>query len=1540
MSRTESMEQSFVDFVKPQIFSLRTQHSRMESLEYLHQLSLRKLHIFSDCNSTIGGCICSSISTTQSISFMLDDSIIESSHAEKGGAIAHEVSLSSTSSFSVINSNFTRCSSSSGGSFMFIIHEYLSISINHTIFTSSLSTANGGCIAIKQYQSASNFPFSVKLSDVSISDCSSEFLGGFLYLEQDQNDFEGESVISCHSIYALNCSSGYSGGFFSLCPTASVKLSVTSSTLTSLSKMTYGGFIHCVPPDTLVGQPSTFLTLEDVKVTKFDSESSGALICFEPSSVAMVCECVVKNCHFSRDSFAHSSVICQLEGTLRMESTMIVEHNPLNHAMLDLSPNTKLSLNMCQLVNTASRTMEQNYRLISGPLGPDNFVECTEVIFSANGPTCAGYVVTFDSLPNKVGELFVSCVDTSTESSFSSVADKTGNHTFSINSENREIFVNEESGRDWNLCGFQSNPCSSIHFSSRVSSRSAFSISAVGSFSPPRDPVVLASPCMRLTSGPSTEESRATLKFSLSDVPILQAPNNPFELSHLVFILETDRNDGVFFRAGQSSTHVRDILVNYAGQHRVSLFFLPHTSTSKFVIDLDVHDLPLNNLALFTSDSSISVIDSSSFEDLVFSGSSTFLGPSKNTIVRSSSFTNLQSTEPFFRLSFSTLDLSVTQFKFCQVESEALFVVDKKSVLSVFSSTFQSCTGREAGVALFTDKADTASDFNQVTMISNRAHHKEANGQAMTSLFGNDLTIRGNPQLVNIIRSRSSSFFPRVVVGDSDNVEVVDMFAQDRSVFHLVISGTDSNECGSEIDACCTLQYTIGVTNETNLKEEMTTLRPYGPFRDVSVFVGRRSILLHGRGLTEFEAPDHHDGVMLKIDDSSVVLRQIVFRMTKIDCGSFVSSTKSDIELDDCTVSLFIPSHAMSSTNSPLHSLFAVSSGSLLVSRLQSFNFQSTSLSSTLLVVDRANFKLKNTTLSSLSADSDSGLMCGTVQHTHFDLDKVRFEELQTTSNCGILNLTVIDTGSVSLTETTFFNMNITSPFISLTLSSSPSVTTQTSLVVDISSIHIKSCHGTEIAGSVLLIDNPHNIQWILAHPERGMDLNEIEWDSFAEKRGSDETRSLFISLIPPLPKYIVKESVNNDVIDCGSEQLPCSSIEFAVGRIHPHRTNAIGVVLNSPVDLKEQLSDKRCSILDGSRNTLTIVQRVVDSGAAIVVRETFELVSVDVALPPNSSSLGRDAGIIECLSGSLSVKQVTVLQTTMTGLLHRVIVLAVDTNVTISDSELSRLSTEDGIISLRYTNNTIPNFLFHNLSIVNCQPLNAVRIALAFSAEHSNVKLSDHFEKMTLDWKHPEWYSLTVGEKQASFLFDVVVHPAIWGGLGVAGLLALLILPWLLCTPAMFPIMMCCRHVRNKSTSSNHSCCCKCLLPDGGHGLKEHDPWDAIALLNGIPNEYRYATITDSKMRQQTSGEELEQQIDAIQLTRAIAADGRNNFRISDADRTSHTVSMNTARQKGKRKKNIEIEGPQHAAGHKDASTDSDSEDVLNSSDVSEESV
>ncbi|KAK2960946.1 hypothetical protein BLNAU_4033 [Blattamonas nauphoetae] len=1433
---------------------------------------------------------------------------------------------------------FTNCTSSASGGSLSASYTILPSSIDLTLkdceFKYSKTDNSGGAIAVildgsthQECRLTVDIEycfFSNTTANLDITDCSSSLIGGFLHLDQNQTEIDGKSVISCDNIRASSCTSGNSGGFFYFSQKGSLNLTISSSTITSLSSGGYGAFIYCMSSnlhnfpstlattisdvsfsdlscqrgcllhaDTFFGQISVFLTLDNVTATKFDSTYSGALISLDPSSVALERECVIQNCHFTRESVSPSNVICQHNGTLRMESTIIIENNPQNHAMFDLSPNTTLILNMCQLVNSANRGTGLNYNLISGPLGPDNFVECSEVIFSVNSPTCAGYVVTFDTLPEHISELFASCLDTSTASSFPSVVDKTGNHSFSINSETREIFVNEESGRDWNMCGFRSHPCSSIQFSTRVSSPSAFSISALGEFTSPDRPIVLASPCMRLTSD-------------------------------LKFILETDRNDGVFFRAGQSSTYVRDIDVSYTGQHRISLFFLSHTPSSKFEINLDKERPPLNNIALFSSDSPSSTIESSTFETFAFSGSSTFLGASTYTLIIDSSFKTIQSAEPFFRLSSSSLDLVRTLFQFCHVESDAIFVVEAGSILFVESSMFQGCSGREAGVALFKGNPDAVSTFKKVTLISNRHTRKEGDGQAMSTLFGNDLTIRSKKSVLNISNSRSSSHFPRVVVGDSENAEAVDMFAQKQSVFHLESSGTDSHECGDEDKPCCTLQFTIAVTNETNKNEEMTTLLPSGQFREISVFVGRRSILLNGRGFSEFHAPKERDGLMLKIDDSSVVWRQIVFRLTTSVYGSFVSSTKSSLTMDDCSLSSFLPVSDVSSSGSPLHTLFSISSGSLDMSRLQTFNFQLTSLSSALLFVDESNFNLEDTTLSYLSITSESGLMCGTVQHTRFDLNEVTFEELKTASNCGILNLTVIDNGSVCLTETTFTNIRITYPLISLTLSSSLHMTTTTSIVLAVPTLHVRTCDGMNIAGSVVFIDNPHSIQWTLAEPESRMDLLGIEWDSFVEKRGADEARSLFDSLIPLLPQYVVKDSVNNDVIDCGSPLLPCSSIDFAVCQIHPHRTNAVGVILISSVDLKKQLSDTRCSSVDGSNQSLTLVQKLVDSGAAIVVQDEFELVFVVVTLLTNAPSLGRDAGIIECSSGSLSIRHVTVLQTTMSGFLHRAIVLAVDTNVTISDCEVNRLSTKDGIFSLRYTNNTIPSFHFRNVLFVSCLPPSAVKIALTFSTKHRKVKMRDHFEKTALDWKHPEWYSLTVGKKHRSFLFDVVVHPVVWGVLGVAGLLALFIVPWLICTPAMFPVMMCYRRQHTKTDPPSRSHCCKCLLPDGGRGQREHEPWDAISLLNGIPNEYRYSTITDAKTRQQKGREEGEQPIDTLHLKKMIAADRRNNFQISDPDTTSHTASIHTTRQNRSR----------------GASADSDSEDVLDSSDVSEEII
>ncbi|KAK2948788.1 hypothetical protein BLNAU_16323 [Blattamonas nauphoetae] len=101
---------------------------------------IHNLSEFSDCNSNVGGCIRSSISSKQQISFLLDNCIILSSTAETGGGIAHEVLLSSKSSFTIENSYIYGCYSSCGGSLLFFIHEYLAISIARTQFLFSTST--------------------------------------------------------------------------------------------------------------------------------------------------------------------------------------------------------------------------------------------------------------------------------------------------------------------------------------------------------------------------------------------------------------------------------------------------------------------------------------------------------------------------------------------------------------------------------------------------------------------------------------------------------------------------------------------------------------------------------------------------------------------------------------------------------------------------------------------------------------------------------------------------------------------------------------------------------------------------------------------------------------------------------------------------------------------------------------------------------------------------------------------------------------------------------------------------------------------------------------------------------------------------------------------------------------------------------------------------------------------------------------------------------------------------------------------------------
>ncbi|KAK2951495.1 hypothetical protein BLNAU_13517 [Blattamonas nauphoetae] len=285
---------------------------------------------FSDCISNVGGCIRSSISSSQPISFMLDDSFVESSTAETGGGITHEVLLSSTSSFSVNECRIRNCSSNCGGSFMFIIHEYLAISIAHTTFNASTSSQEGGCIAIKQYKSTTNHPFSLILSHLFIHHCSSKYMGGCVFVEQVGVDIEGESVITCDQIDATHCSSSSYGGFFYLNQTGSMNLSMSTSLIQSLFANSWGAFLYCIASKhrdlpisltitisnvnftdlscaqgSLLHWPNTscplsiFLTLEYVSVKKLDCVFPGSLIRLDPCSVPVERECVLKNCYIA-----------------------------------------------------------------------------------------------------------------------------------------------------------------------------------------------------------------------------------------------------------------------------------------------------------------------------------------------------------------------------------------------------------------------------------------------------------------------------------------------------------------------------------------------------------------------------------------------------------------------------------------------------------------------------------------------------------------------------------------------------------------------------------------------------------------------------------------------------------------------------------------------------------------------------------------------------------------------------------------------------------------------------------------------------------------------------------------------------------------------------------------------------------------------------------------------------------------------------------------------------------------------------------------
>ncbi|KAK2949825.1 hypothetical protein BLNAU_15220 [Blattamonas nauphoetae] len=1511
--------------------------------------------------ANFGGSISSSISTTGTVSLSVDNCYFLSSDASKGGSISHEVILSTSSSFSLQNSNFLHSTAHDGGSLYFIIHNPLTILINDVTTSPSTAIHNGGFLFLLKRNSSSTDSCSITISNLQIVNCSAAESGGFLHFEEDLTNNRQDIIIFGKNIVAADCSSGSQGALFSILHVSPVKLTISNSSFQRLSTEGPGAFLFSQVPrlqnmsssltvkmagviftnltsktgcllfcDSLMGSCSIFIDLHTIQVNTFDSELSGALIHFAlPKSPAAI-ESVIKNCTFQRNpSSKPSSLIVQTSGILCIKLTTIIDYSLSNKAMIQISEQVKLNLSFSQFINYAHRKIDHHYQFFDGSVGQDNLILCNSVLFNLHTPTCNGYVMTFDTLPDNVQTLFETCVDSSEENQFYAISDKKERY-YSISTEARTIFVDDVQGVDMLMCGSTQYPCRSITYSCQSSSRSPFALSAVGAFQSTNKAVFITSPCMRLFSQRSdttAEDYRASFAFILGPTPMLHGPNNNFELAYLIFNLETKEMDTVFFRTKQSKTVVSNILINYSGTPTIFLFFIsPTTPSTDLGLQVSFHSQKLSNIVLFATNSTIPLIESSELHNLVLAGSSTLVKSSKDTTIKGSLFLALTSTQSPFHLDNSHLVLTTCHFESCEVEASSLVVVDTNSVLTLQWSSFFFCEGQEAGVVLFTETANQYdSKLEQDKFVGNTATLNTSHGTASSSLFGNDLTIRRDGLHLKILNCRSSSVFPRAVVGIAPNAKVVDLFACLLHTVFVDVIGSDTSSCGTQHTPCGSLQYSIGFTNETNEDSSKTTVFPCGHFREYDIEIGNRSVLVDGDWQTEFIVPKLTFNAMFVIRDSAIEMKKVTFDLTQQICGKFISSTSSHLVLSICSLASF-PSRSTLThpQQASLDHLFSTQFGSVRLSQFRTEGFKEYPHRSPLLNSDQTDVCFEHSTLSHLCAASATGIFTGVVHRTHFWLNNVRFEQTTTSIDCGMVCVEVKDEGRVTFEHTTFSNQAILVPLVTISLSSTTPTINQNKIVVDASSLGIEDCVGVEGVGSVLFVKNPNCVVWTLAKSENRMNLTNMKWDSFSEQRGSDSVISLFSSQIPPLSNYHIEVDRGSDRIDCGSEQIPCSSIAFAVDEIYPHRQNAVGVILLSPTDLTAQLLDTKCSLLDGLKHTLDISNLILNTNPAILVTSKFELASIVLSLPPNLERVRESIGVVQCVSGSLVVRDVVVLQTAQANMQNRNIILARDSHVEIRNCELTRITTEEAIVSLSFSESVQPSFRMRNVSFVSCQPQHTPRISLTLSTDHANIKLKSFFSEMKVDWKHPQWYKLKVGNKESSFVFDLVVHPAIWVGIGFGGLVSLFLVPWIVCTPAAFPFLLCCGCHRTKEETTARSRCCLCCRPDGGLGQRDHDPWANVVQMNGHPHHFRYSSITEIKTQTRRDSN-----VDRI-------GTGKKSF-VGDAlARWTDTRKMIADSEHTRRDDRREFRS--HPVSSEDDASDTNSEDIFLSSESSDE--
>ncbi|KAK2956662.1 hypothetical protein BLNAU_8296 [Blattamonas nauphoetae] len=204
----------------------------------------------------------------------------------------------------------------------------------------------------------------------------------------------------------------------------------------------------------------------------------------------------------------------------------------------------------------------------------------------------------------------------------------------------------------------------------------------------------------------------------------------------------------------------------------------------------------------------------------------------------------------------------------------------------------------------------------------------------------------------------------------------------------------------------------------------------------------------------------------------------------------------------------------------------------------------------------------------------------------------------------------------------------------------------------------------------------------------------------------------------------------------------------------------------------------------------------------------------------------------------------------------------------------------------------------------------------------------------MKWDWKRPSSYSLILGEKhRQTFLYHVTIHPALWVLIGFGILLSVYIVPWCVCTPALLPVLLSCRRYRNKTPPEKRSRRFRMFLPDGGLGQTSEEPWWEIGNVNGGTQSY------------EGNGMSGKEHVVSLKEFGEGNVEGRGEERERVEKMTNQDLYEIQKEVEKKRKKVQEHYGDEKdeeddsmKSSKNQTKIDSDSEDVFNSSDSSEE--